>query len=154
MENNYELATQTNNNYDLSVDGEVDFVADLTSRTTSYCSIIAETPEDQAKIYNAMNNPDKRLKDCINEVIALTDVYVETVYCTSETTGEQIACPRVVLISEDGVGYQAVSKGIFSALKKLFNVYGEPKNWKQPINVKVRQMSHGTRNVLTLDVVL
>lgn len=152
-EQNYALANTENDGFDLTVDGEVDYVADLMTRSTSYCSIVAETNEDKAKIYNAMNNPDKRLKDCINEVIALTDVYVETVECTSETTGETIACPRVVLIDEDGIGYQAVSKGIFSALKKLFAIYGEPTKWDEPINVKVRQISNGTRNILTLDVV-
>lgn len=153
--NNYELANTENTKYDLTIDGETDFVADLTSKTASYCSIKAENPEDQAKIFNAMNGSDaKRIKDCINQVISVSDVYVESVMCSNEQTGETKACPRVVLISEDGSAYQAVSTGIFSALKKLFRVYGEPMNWKEPINIKIKQISSGTKNILTFDVVL
>lgn len=154
MNDNYNNDNYNNDNYNLAViDEDVDYVADLTSRTTAYCSLIAESPEDKAKIYNAMNNPEKRVKDCINEVISLTDVYVESVTCTNEA-GVSTVCPRVVLIDENGIGYQAVSKGIFSALKKLFGVFGEPKDWTQPINIKIKQMNRGTNKaILTFDIV-
>ena len=149
MNDNY-----NNDNYNLAVlDEDTDYVADLTSRTTSYCSLIAESAEDKAKIYNAMNNPEKRIKDCINEVIDLTDVYVESVVCTNEA-GISTTCPRVVLIDKDGVGYQAVSKGIFGALKKLFAIFGEPKDWEAPISIKIKQMNRGTNKaILTFDIV-
>lgn len=154
MNENYNNDNYNNGNFNLAViEDDTDYVADLTSRTTAYCSLIAETPEDKAKIYNAMNNPEKRIKDCINETISLTDVYVESVVCTNEA-GVSTTCPRVVLIDKDGIGYQAVSKGIFSALKKLFGVFGEPKDWEQPINIKIKQMNRGTNKaILTFDIV-
>lgn len=154
MNDNYNNDNYNNDNYNLAVlDEDTDYVADLTSRTTSYCSLIAESAEDKAKIYNAMNNPEKRIKDCINEVIDLTDVYVESVVCTNEA-GISTTCPRVVLIDKDGVGYQAVSKGIFGALKKLFAIFGEPKDWEAPISIKIKQMNRGTNKaILTFDIV-
>ena len=129
------------------------FIVDLTSRQTSYCSMSAETMEDKALLYNAMNNTEKRIKDCINEVIEVKDVFVEVVNCTNQETGVLSRCPRTVLIDVNGVGYQAVSLGIFSALKKLFSVFGEPKDWTAPLKIKIKQVSHGTRNILTFDIV-
>lgn len=129
------------------------FIVDLTSRQTSYCSMTAETVEEKATLYNAMNNTEKRIKDCINEVIEIKDVFVEVVNCTNQETGECSRCPRTVLIDVNGVGYQAVSLGVFSALKKLFNVFGEPSEWEAPIKLKIKQISHGTKNILTFDIV-
>lgn len=135
-------------------DDDTNFIVDLTSRTTSYCSMVAETTEEKALLYNAMNNTERRLKDCINEVIEVKDVFVEAVNCTNEETGEVTRCPRTVLIDVNGVGYQAVSLGIFSALKKLFAVYGEPQDWTAPLKLKVKQISRSAKkNILTLDVV-
>lgn len=143
---NYSLATVS--------DDDANFIVDLTTRTTSYCSMTAATPEEQATLYNAMNNPDKRIKDCINEVIEIKDVFVEAVTCHNEKTGEISQCPRTVLIDTNGTAYQAVSLGIFSALKKMFSVFGEPATWAQPVKVKIRLISRSAdKNILTFDVV-
>lgn len=134
-----------------NVDG-VNFVVDLTNRTTQYCSMVANTPKEQAALFNAMNNPEFRLADCINETIKVKDVFVEVVNCANEDTGDVVACPRIVLIDSNNKGYQCVSVGIFSALKKLFGVYGEPTKWKAPINLKVKQITKGKKQMLTLNV--
>lgn len=134
-------------------DEGINFVVDLTSRQTSYCSMIAETVEEKAKLYNATNSTEYRIKDHINEVLEVKDVFVEVVKCTNQETGEVSTCPRTVLIDVNGNGYQAVSLGIFSALKKLFNIFGEPRDWEAPLKLKIRQISHGTRNILTFDIV-
>ncbi len=137
----------------VTVDDDTNFIVDLTSATRAYCSMTAQTPEEQADLYTAMNAPDKRISECIGDVIELRDVYVESVRCANEETGEVQQAPRIVLIAADGTSYQCVSRGIFGALKKLFTVYGEPMNWSAPIRVKLRQIPLGKRSVLTLDVV-
>lgn len=134
-------------------DDDERMIVDLTERTTSYCSLVATTEDEKLTLYNAMNNPDKRLADMINEKIAVKDVFVEVVKCENRETGEKQSCPRIVLIDTNGVGYQCVSIGIFSALKKLFSVFGEPGTWSSPVTVKVKQISKGDRKILTLDVV-
>lgn len=160
MENNFSLATNSTpveNNAPAVMTSDEDnrFIVDLTTRTTSYCSMTADTPESKATLYNAMNNPEKRIKDCINEVISIKDVFVEVVTLHNDETGEVTTAPRTVIIDENGVGYQAVSMGIFSALKKLFQVYGEPFNWEYPVKVKVRQISRSAnKNILTFDIIL
>lgn len=137
----------------VTVDDDTNFIVDLTSATRAYCSMVATTPEEQADLYTAMNAPDKKVSECIGDVIDLKDVYVEKVNCTNEETGEVQAAPRIVLITADGTSYQCVSRGIFGALKKLFTVYGEPMQWTAPLKVKLRQIPLGKRSVLTLDIV-
>lgn len=127
-------------------------VVDMTSAQTQYTSMKAETKDEKAAMFNAMNNPDKRLADCINMQIKAKDLYIEVVNCTNEETGEVNACPRIVIIDEKGVSYQAVSIGIYSALKKVIQVFGEP-TWIEPVTLEVKQVTKGAKKMLTLNVV-
>lgn len=139
----------TNNVY--SDDG-FDLVADLTSRQMQFCSMKAESDEAKIALYNAMNNPEKRIADCINMTINAKDLYIEVVNCTNEKTGEVTACPRIVIIDDKGVSYQAVSIGIYSALKKAIQVFGAP-TWIKPVKLEVKQITKGEKKMLTLNVV-
>ena len=127
-------------------------VVDMTSAQTQFCSMKAETPEEKMKLFNAMNNPEKRLGDCINKTINAKDLYVEVVNCTNEETGEVTACPRIVIIDDKGVGYQCVSIGIYSAIKKVIQIFGAP-TWETPVKLEVMQVTKGARKMLTLNVV-
>ena len=127
-------------------------VVDMTTAKTQFCSMQAETDAERAKLFNAMNNPDERLSDCINKQIKAKDLYIEVVNCTNEETGEVTACPRIVIIDEKGKSYQCVSIGIYSALKKIIQVYGAP-TWDKPVTIEVKQITKGNRKMLTLNVV-
>ena len=140
------------NNSNVFADEGFDLVADLTTAKTQFSSVVATTDEEKAKLYNAMNNPEKRLADCINMTINAKDLYVEVVNCTNKETGEVNACPRIVIIDDKGVSYQCVSIGIFSAFKKLIQVYGAP-TWEKPLKLMVKQITKGQLKMLTLDVV-
>lgn len=153
QEQEFSLAINSQENTEVErMDDNNNFVVDLTTRTTQYCSMVADTPEEKAALFNAMNNPANRLGDCINQTIKVKDVFVEVVNCTNEQTGEVKACPRIVLIDDKNNGFQCVSIGVFSALKKLFGVYGEPQDWKKPIPIMVKQVTKGERKMLTLNV--
>lgn len=128
-----------------------DISVDMTSRQLSFSSLRAETDEEKANLFNAINNPEKRLADCINMKIKAKDLYIEVVNCTNEETGEITACPRIVIIDEKGVAYQAVSLGIYSALKKVIQIFGAP-TWEKPITLEVKQVTKGTRKMLTLNI--
>jgi len=144
-----EVAQNRVNRFD---DEGFNLVVDMTTAQTSFCSMKAETDEQKAKLYNAMNNPEKRLADCINMQIKAKDLYIEVVNCTNEETGEVTACPRIVIIDDKGVSYQAVSVGIYSALKKAIMVYGAP-TWVKPVTMEVKQITKGNKKMLTLNVV-
>lgn len=130
------------------------FITDLTAkRVTAYCSLKPNSPEEKKLLFKAMNNPEKRIGDCINKTIKVKNVFAEIVTCINATTGEAKECPRIVLIDDKGVGYQAVSLGIYSAVKKLFQIFGTPEMWTTPVTVEVVQITKGDRKILTLNLV-
>lgn len=132
---------------------ETGITAQLTSRKQIFCSVSGGTAAEKAILFKAMNNPEKRIADCINQVINAKDVVAEMIEIAHQETGEFEIVPRIVIIDDKGVGYQAVSTGIFSAMKKLIAVYGPP-TWQDPIKLKILQISRSKdRKILTFDVV-
>lgn len=133
---------------------KVDMKSELSTESPSiYCSVQGGTREAKALVYNAMNNPTHRVGDMINQVIAVKDVLAEQIEIANDETGEVSLAPRVVLIDDKGESYQAVSNGIYNAVKKLIAVFGAP-TWDEPIPVRVKQISFGKNQMLTFDVEL
>lgn len=129
------------------------FIVDLQApKQVSYCSMQATTAAEKKSLYNSINSTEKRVGDCINEVINVKDVYVEIVKCVNKETGEETSCPRTVLIDDKGVGYQAVSLGVFNGLKKIFQIFGQPNTWETPLPLKVKQLTKGERKILTFEI--
>ena len=120
---------------------------------SSYCSIKGGDRKTKAKLYNASNNPEHKVGDFINKTIKVKDVLVEVINIADEETGEVETAPRVVLIDDKGKAYQAVSTGIFNAVKKAISIFGEP-TWEEPLEVTIKQIPVGKGNsMLTFDVV-
>lgn len=115
----------------------------------NFCSIKADTPEAKANLFNALINPDERISDHFNKVINVVDVLVEVVPMINKETGEYRECPRVVFFDENGKTYQAVSFGVYNALKRLFMIYGEP-HWDIPIPIMPKQITNKDRKITTL----
>lgn len=118
----------------------------------SYFSMKVETQAEKIALFNAINSPDDRLADHINETILLRDMIIEMVDLVSEKTGEVESCPRIIIIDDKNKSYAAVSVGVFSALKKIVAIFGEPKTWEKPIKIKVKQVTKGERKMLTLEI--
>lgn len=130
------------------------FIMDLTAeRKVQFCSMVPKNEDEEIILFNAMNNPEKRIGDCINLTIEVKHVFCEVVTCINRETGESNICPRIVLIDKDGVGYQAVSMGIYSALKKIISIKGNPANWKKPVKLQINQITKGDRKLLTFNLV-
>lgn len=138
-----------NNEVMVTEDG---FTGQLTQRTTQYCSMVPKTDEDRIVLYNAINAPDKRLSDMVNMDIEVQHVFAETVTILREDTGELQPCPRLVFIDKDGVSYGCLSFGVFSSVKKLFQVFGQPDTWKKPLKLRVNQIIKGEKRFLSLTV--
>lgn len=134
-----------------SMNDENGLAMELTSKRMVYCSLKGEAPTEKAIMFKSMNNPAMRIKDEINKVIMAKDLYCETVELLDQETGELISAPRIVIIDDEGVGHVAVSKGIFNAVKKLIQVFGQP-TWAIPIPLEIKQISKGVYNILTFDV--
>lgn len=119
-----------------------------------YCSRKAETPEEKAVIYNAINNPDVKLADHVNNVIVMRDIIIQSVNVTNEKTGELVSAPRVTIIDTDGNSYSCVSVGVYNALYNICAIFGRPASWPNGLPVKVRQINRGSSRILTLDAAL
>lgn len=120
-------------------------------KKSSYTSLGNTTNEEKQILYKAMSNPDKRLGDCINQVIYAKDLFMEMVDMTNSETGEVTSCPRIVIVDADNVSYQSVSFGIYNALKRVISVFGTP-TWEEAIPLKVIQVTRGEKKMLSLDV--
>ena len=108
--------------------------------------------KEDARIFSALNNPEFRLANYINKKIAVTDVLIEIREFLNEESGEIETAPRVVLIDEDGKAYQAVSKGLFNAVKNAYQVFGAAP-WNPALEIEVKQVPVGKGSMLTFDVV-
>lgn len=112
---------------------------DLTN-PESYCSIKGDSREALVAMYNAINSPDHKLSDFVGKKLNIKDISIERVDNMNDETGEMVANARVVLIDENGESYTCVSSGIYSAIKKLVSVFGEP-TWEPALPVEVQNLS-------------
>ncbi len=108
--------------------------------------------KEDAKIFAALNNPEYRIANFINKRIKVQNVLVEIREIMNEDTGEIETAPRVVLIADDGKAYQAVSKGIFNAVKNAYEVFGQAP-WEPALEIEVKQIAVGKGSMLTFDVI-
>lgn len=106
----------------------------------SYCSIKGDTREALVAMYNAINSPDHKLSDFVGKKLNIKDISIERVENMNDETGDMVANARVVLIDENGESYTCVSSGIYSAIKKLVSVFGEP-TWEPALPVEVQNLS-------------
>lgn len=153
MENNYNLATVNNEQVMTPTITDDGLIADLSSAVLSYCSMKAETAEEKKALFNVQNSTAEKIADHVNETMNLRHVYVETVSCMNEETGEVTICPRIVLIDDKGNGFGCVSRGIYSALRKLFGIFGTPDAWEKPIKIKFKSINKDKFRVLSFDIV-
>ena len=147
MEN---MNNQENNNLEV-IEG-TNFVVDLTTanRVSQWCSMNPKTQQEKIALFNAMNNPENRIKECINLPINVKDVFCEVVECQSDD-GTLQKCPRIVLIDENAVGYVAVSKGVYNSIKKIFAIFGEP-TWETPLTIIPKTITKGQKQITTLEL--
>ena len=103
---------------------------------TMLCSIEADPSdrETMARVFKALNDPTHRAADILNE-----------------DTGEIDRVPRVVLITPEGESYQAVSMGMFNAVKNAFRCYGKAP-WKPALTFAIKQKPVKNGSMLTADV--
>lgn len=147
-------SSNVENSLTVKMDEDEKFIAELTNdRKVQYSSLVPQNEEQEIILFNAMNSPKHRISDLIGQVIEVVHVFCEVVKCTNEETGEVSMCPRTVLIDKNGESYQAVSLGVFGALKKILQIKGDPSTWKKPCKLKVMQVTKGTRKMLTFSMV-
>lgn len=122
-----------------------------------FCTLRAETPEEQTILFNAISNPAVRISEMIGKTIVVKDVVVQEILLINDN-GEVSPCKRVVIIDPKGVSYVAVSQGIFNALNMAYGIYGAPHTprgaiWEKGVKFEVQQITKGANRVFTLKAI-
>lgn len=116
-----------------------------------FCTVRADSPKEQAKVFNAINNPTHKLGDVIGRTIWVTDVVAEMAEFEDED-GYVVKTPRIVFIDRDGETYQCTSTGVMSSLKRLMAQFGAP-TWEGGLPIIPRQQNtKGANRVYILEV--
>ena len=87
-----------------STPAEVVSVADFSAPAENmmYCSIVSDgSMAGKAKIFNAVNSPEKRVSDCIGDRIMLKDIVAHPVSLVDEKTGEILQTMRMAQRVQD-----------------------------------------------------
>ena len=106
----------------------------------AYSSKVCKTDKETIELFNATSSPDKKLREFVGKTISLKDIYIEPVEIKDDKTEQMVIAPRIVLIDSDGVSYGCVSGGIYSILKRIISIFGDPSTWEKPKNVEVVQI--------------
>lgn len=126
---------------------------------TLVSSFKMDSMEDKLKVLKATNTPDHRIKDFVNMEITIKDIYIETVNVLQEEkddNGNDVyqTCPRTIIVDDKGESYVAVSFGVFSSVKRIVELLGNPHEWDKPIKFKVKQITKGDRSILTFEPII
>ncbi|MBO7308550.1 MAG: hypothetical protein J6V38_02845 [Kiritimatiellae bacterium] len=117
-----------------------------------FCSFRAETVEEKAALYNAMNAPDVQIADHIGQTINMRDIIIEAVDMVNEESGELRTVPRCTIIDVEGNSYASTSAGIYNALRKIAGIFGKS-HFEAGLPVRVQQLSlKGGRRTYTLNL--
>lgn len=84
--------------------------------------------------------------------ITVANYVVQPIELADEQTGELRAVPRVILITDEGKAYYAISVGVFSALQNMVSLFGVPsesEHWPLTFIPKEEKTRKGFK-VLTL----
>lgn len=86
-------------------------------------TIVNDSPQAAARIFNAINDNDGNIRDQLNKTLVVTDLMAFPVSIVDEN-GELQDGIRVVLITKDGKSYGSVAQGVFSALQNIIAIVG------------------------------
>lgn len=121
---------------------KINLARDIQGGGKGYCTMVAEDKKAKARLFNACSSP-KKLSDCINIPIEMIHFFVEVIQCANKESGELVNVPRVVIIDKKGQGYQAVSVGIYNAVKRIVAMFGHPSTWAEPVTVITQNVDLG-----------
>lgn len=105
-----------------------------------FCSFTAETDEQRAALYNAMNSPDVQIADHIGQEIVMRDIIIEAIELPDDDTGELHTVPRCTIIDVNGNSYASTSNGIYNALRKICGIYHKT-HFEKGLRVTVGQIA-------------
>jgi hypothetical protein len=114
-----------------------------------FSSLSLKTQAERVAMLKAVNG-SQPLADNLNTPIPVKDIVCQQVQIENEATGVINDAIRTTLIDGDGNAYHATSKGIFTQVKNMINILGNPNTWDEPVTVTATKEGTGARKFLTL----
>lgn len=108
-----------------------------TLATVNNTSIAKMSFEERKNLFNAVTSAEHKVSDYVNRTITIANVLFTRGSLTNEDTGEIETVERAILIDTEGNTYHTMSNGLLNSLHSLCFVFGEPKEWDNPIAVTV-----------------
>lgn len=117
----------------------------------SLCTMVTETTAEKKVFFNAVQNPSSKVADYINKEITIKDIYMEKAFY-EDGDGGMTEGVKTVIITPEGEGILANSNGVAKSIFALFDIFGMPGEWEEPITVVVRQIEVPTGRYFKLEV--
>lgn len=129
-------------------------LATLTPTSEAFQAVPCTTVAESKMLYNAINNPQYNLADCVGTVIEIANAHI-TAEKRVNDDDEEFTKYRTTIIAKDGTTYYTTYTRLAKSLMTLFATFGTPDTWSEPLPVVVREMKFqgGFRNTLVFDLV-
>lgn len=110
------------------------------------------TTAEKKAFFNATQNPAFKVSEFINQNITIANVFMQkTTYVDDE--GVVTDGIKSIIITPEGDGILANSNGIAKSLMSLFEIFGLPSEWDEPLTCTVRQVETPKGRYFKLEVV-
>lgn len=114
----------------------------------------AVTTEEKKKLFNALEQCDELIKDKLGTEIVLSNVYIECRQGFDETKNSVVPKYRTILFDDKNVSYVTGSYGVYNAVKRILEIYGNPQNWSEEVKVKFIEKNIGNnKKSLSLELI-
>lgn len=132
-------------------------IVKITAENPTYTSIVPVSKEQAKILYNAKENPSARLSEFINKRIKFTDVFMEMADVMEKDengnpTGVVNSTVKTILITPDGKGILTTSMGVARSLYSMFQIFGTPDTWEEPMECEVKQIDIGKNRTFKLEI--
>lgn len=116
-----------------------------------FCTMQVQSTADRKVLYNAVTNPTAKVSDFINKNIQIANVHLERAEFNED--GVITDGVKTIIITPDGQGIIAHSNGIAKSLRNIFDIFGMPNEWDEPLEVCVRQIETPNGRYFNLEVI-
>lgn len=103
-----------------------------------YSSIRSTDLDSRMLVLNGLSSSIP-VADVLEKPIPVTNLVIQNVQLTNDRTGQVDDAERIVLLTEDGHGYHATSKGLMNGLKNMIAALGDPWTWTEPVDVTIHE---------------
>jgi hypothetical protein len=130
----------------------------INDENLNYTSMTLASKRDKVTFYNAIQNPSSKLSEHINKKISFVHVAMSACEIQEkDDLGNPIPdaihkTVKTIFVTPEGNGIITTSMGVARALLDMFNIFGTPDTWDEPMTCLVKQVEIGKNRTFKLEV--